>query len=288
MSASRKANEYASSVRPATMRDVAAYIYARHSAYLHKHGLGPRPTDAPMCGYSFTNLNRSLDSGTIALQRVYDSVSEADLGFVVAVGRVINQSEIMWEYLPHLLPYRADAWINVVSRRKLRNDTVRGNAYLMTTHARAEPFEEFYGRRVFPLWWGAKEQFLSPHDSLSSYAEWLRRQYGVGPFLCGQIVADLKPRLKWMQSAPDRDSWFVLGPGSKRALRILRAGPDVVLRVRDLANYILGCELDAHYRVDAQDAQNTLCEFDKYWRIKTGYGYRRKRVLTPITVSTHG
>jgi len=277
MSASVKANEFAKTTRPATLRDVARFVRARHESYLYKHGLGPPAADPAMRQYSFTNLKRSLDKGTIALQTIYDQYPAALVGYLTCVSRVINDASLVIIYAPALVPLSSGKLIELMQSRKARGLTVRGNAYLMATHTHAEPFEEFYARRVFPGWWQRRTELVAPHGTLAEYAAWLRQLYGVGPFLAGQVVADLKPRLGWMQRAADRDTWFVMGPGSKRATHILRADASVVLRVMALANDILEYEYEADYRLDAQDAQNVLCEFDKWWRIQNGYGYRRKR-----------
>ena len=45
--------------------------------------------------------------------------------------------------------------------------------------------------------------------------------------------------------------------------------------VRDWANEILG-SMHAAYSLDAQDAQNVLCEFEKYMRVASGGKYNRK------------
>jgi hypothetical protein len=98
----------------------------------------------------------------------------------------------------------------------------------------------------------------------------------VGPFIAGQVVADLKytPVLK---EASDWWDWAAVGPGSTRGLNRLfernlkdsvpqAQGLDEMLRLRRAAD--LG-------QFHLQDVQNCLCEFDKYERVKYGQGKPR-------------
>lgn len=276
------ANQFAKTAPRATMQDVATFVRARHHAWEHRNGLRPDPTpDEAIRTHSFTNLKRSLDRGTIDIQQWYD-VMEANVGhvpFLACVARAVNDAAVLGGLDMALSPeYSAPEMARALKLRKDSGMPIKSTAYLASTNGHSEPWEEFYCKRVWQRLWTVRSQLAAKHDSLHQYCCMLMSHYGIGGFMAGQIIADLKVRTPWMKEARDYRIFFILGPGSTRGLKILGLKADTgVHHVQALANEILEYELDAPYRLDAQDAQNVLCEFDKWWRIKHGYGYRRKR-----------
>lgn len=114
----------------------------------------------------------------------------------------------------------------------------------------------------------------------------LMRIDGIGSFIAGQIVADLR----WtaaMHDPVDRMAWAPLGPGSRRGMRRLLGqvaeGPlaqsefDILLPT--LLRHVQARlpNLFADRRLEAMDIQNCLCEFDKYMRTLNGEGRPRNR-----------
>ena len=98
---------------------------------------------------------------------------------------------------------------------------------------------------------------------------------GLGPFIAGQVTADLRLAIpeedKWL----DRLTWAPIGPGSRRGMNRLLSLPLksgmtqsvfskhlTSLRVR-LRSKI---PADLYCRMEAMDLQNSLCEFDKMER----------------------
>lgn len=102
---------------------------------------------------------------------------------------------------------------------------------------------------------------------------------GFGPFIAGQVVADLRWAVKgaWM----DKNHWAPLGSGSTRGLNRLADRPlkavlaeeQFLTELKKTTDY---CKqhLDAKLvdRMEAMDYQNCLCEFDKYSRVLLGEG----------------
>lgn len=123
--------------------------------------------------------------------------------------------------------------------------------------------------------------FENPHQLASPDLDtmWYRltRLNGVGSFMAAQVVADLKFTKRW-KSAPDWWTFVAPGPGSMRGLNRLRGlAPDhqkynqksfslFIQPVRAIIRQGTGLMLCA------QDAQNCMCEFDKYMRLVTGEG----------------
>lgn len=103
-------------------------------------------------------------------------------------------------------------------------------------------------------------------------------------FIAAQVVADLKYDLQNpLSDASDWWTWAVPGPGSKRGLNRfcnrptnapwkLKEWQDCLAQMIDqVAPHVVGGG-----RIHAQDWQNTMCEYDKYMRVKLGEGVPRK------------
>src|SRR5207302_1538311 len=109
---------------------------------------------------------------------------------------------------------------------------------------------------------------------------------GMGSFQAGQVLADLK--YVQLESAVDWWTFAASGPGRRRGLsRVLGRTAEAEW---DEAEWFatlrwLQTTLDplipaaGSLRFYAQDAQNALCEFDKYERVRLGQG--RVRPYTP-------
>lgn len=260
---------------------LAHFITQRHVAFMwRKHG-GPAPTDEVLRTYRFCNLSRALDAGTIALWKQYREVPLGALPHVVLVARCVNHADTLQELLASGAldaPYCAATAQVVLDARLKRGAPIRSQAYMATTHGHAIPWAEFYAQNVWQNAWDNRKILQTHVPNLSMYAHKLRQLRGIGSFIGGQIIADLKAHMPWMMALPDHDDFAVPGPGSKRGYALLKSDLTwhaTVIQVRDWANDILR-SIGASYSVDAQDAQNILCEFDKYMRVVRGGKYNRK------------
>lgn len=103
----------------------------------------------------------------------------------------------------------------------------------------------------------------------------LRTVDGLGSFMCGQIIADLK-YTPYLADAPDWDSFAVMGPGSQKGMNLLVGAGTTERNFMDRLTFvreILDPELP---RMHNQDFQNCLCEFSKYMRYKFNLPGRRR------------
>lgn len=111
---------------------------------------------------------------------------------------------------------------------------------------------------------------------------------GMGSFMAAQVLADLKNTPGHpLYEADDWYQWSAPGPGSLRGLEWFE-GTRVRLRdyeyaMERVAAYIIDTPAAKHLgktptdtRINMQDLQNCLCEFDKYMRVRNGTG-RSKR-----------
>lgn len=108
---------------------------------------------------------------------------------------------------------------------------------------------------------------------------------GMGPFMAGQVVADLRWAVRgaWL----DRDQWGPMGPGSRRGMARLIKGEkrtnvtnqagfnfELMALIAGLKRRLSGLITD---RLEAIDYQNCLCEYDKYKRTLHGEGKPKRR-----------
>lgn len=155
-----------------------------------------------------------------------------------------------------------------------------GNAYVITTHGRKMPKDEFvFGMlaEIFPT-----VNRLRKLKTCEEAFEFLKKYDGLGSFLSAQVVADLKniPNHP-LSAAVDKYSFVAPGPGSLRGLSWFF---DEKVTARNFHE-----KIEMAYRstipyvnrsvgtIDMQDFQNCLCEFDKYCRVRNGTG-RSKRL----------
>lgn len=123
-----------------------------------------------------------------------------------------------------------------------------------------------------------------PTHSMKEAWEMLVPRFGMGSFMAGQIVADMR----WAMDGEwkDRHKWAPKGPGSQRGLNRLHH--------RDLLTIISQEEFERELtevtkllkkeiprplkrRMEAIDYQNCLCEYDKYRRAQLGQGRPKQR-----------
>src|SRR5262249_3072420 len=155
-------------------------------------------------------------------------------------------------------------------------------------------FPEFHAEYFLPPLWRDREQ-LRPRagDTLAAFADRLSEYPRFGGFYAGQVIADLK-QVGPLFEAADWWTWAASGPGSLRGLNrvckrevkaswseaqwhatLLQLGTEIAPQL----------EASGIARLDAQNLQNVLCEFDKYERAreKDGKPARKYKSITPNT-----
>lgn len=271
------------------------WIKERHDIYLSKLAGLDRAhwtKDPILAQYRFCNAYRQLDKVTVWLNdKWFPGISQQHLLFWTVVARVLNDPEPLQAVRPrHWGVWEPKDFVRALEAVKARGGTVRGAAYIVSTNGHTMPFPAYIAAYVLqPLWerscleWDGK--------TLASYAKCLQTFNGMGSFMTGQVVADLKYHHHVMAQAKDWWTFVVPGPGSKRGLNRLHGRPcdapmsekkfhqDFPLAV-ELADAV--CMGNDWEPMHAQDIQNCLCEFDKYERARTGQG-RPKQHYTPST-----
>jgi hypothetical protein len=240
----------------------------------------------------FCNVHRENDrvSRQIAAGLVQPFGDVEDLWFGVTLARCTNEPGTLSE-IEKWVPFDSDYLRSLLEARQKRGDKVfRSDAYKPPTPPNKDDntIRFLIDDVLAPMW--ANRETLRPRaeDTLASYSDRLRTCYRIGPFLAGQIIADLKHAQ--LKDAADWWTFAVPGPGSERGLnrvcgRSLKASWSepvwlaTLLKLRDEIAPALAAANIAP--LDAQNMQNVLCEFDKYERARDKGGVPARKYKKP-------
>lgn len=140
-------------------------------------------------------------------------------------------------------------------------------------------FEEWMQKPWAQVW----NDWVKEPPMLVEMYNWLMSD-GLGTFMRGQIVADLK-YLPFMRNVPDWWTWAAPGPGSMRGLNIVwdrnpntrwQKGEwlEALQELSDRVTPVL--ESVGIGKLHNQDLQNCLCEFSKFTKASRGTGRPRQ------------
>lgn len=267
---------------------LAAFIDERQMILVRRTRGDPPPwTEDPILReYRFCNVHREDDRVTkwIAENWREPNQREPDLWFAMCVARLVNwPATLAW--LGYPVPWRPARFVRYMRGRLAAGDKVWGGAYIVSTNGNPMLKEEYIAERVLsPLWNNRRALRPRKGQTLEDFHERLMRYDGMGSFLAGQVVADLKYVDPLLQ-ADDWWSFAASGPGSRRGLnRVLERPVDEPWREDEWYDAIVDLTKDLIWEVSfevgsmhMQDLQNCLCEFDKYERVRLGQGKPRAK-----------
>lgn len=282
------------------------WINERHRIYLKKEAGEPWPwTEDPILQkYKFTNPFRENDRDTKWMRVNWDNpyLPPGDQLFNTAFFRLFGG-------IPFLDTHRrmyglvTDGWdterTKQLARRMIENkEKVFTGAYIVTNQGLKLPKEEvvvdyflkpiYEDRHVLAARAQETKSLELYHRGLGAYPG-----FGGGGFMAYEVVTDSNHQ--WLKDAADRYTWANAGPGAKRGLNRLHDRPLEDTRKRDwnaemqqllslavlnLGEHIIGDPV-TQPMVDMRMIEHSLCEWDKYERVRLGQGtprslYRRK------------
>lgn len=286
-------------------KELFEFIQERYSIFVKKEAGDSKPWTSNLIlqKYSFCNIHRENDTVTkwVAKHWVKNNAKDPHLWFAMVVARFINWPDTMAELgYPDIQDsgrkkYTSwdafeEGFLNVVLQRQQAGQQVYGGAYTISTNGRAMPKHEYLSDHVFkPLWDGRGEiekVLTTPRVKLAAVHETLCNFQGMGSFMAAQVIADLKHAQ--LKKAPDWWTFAASGPGSRRGLNRVCSTPlnkswreeewketlDILHEA--ISGMVAAAEIP---QLDAQNLQNSLCEFDKLERVRLGEG--RPRSLYP-------
>jgi hypothetical protein len=274
------------------------FINERHAIYIRKDVENQPPPwtkDLILKEYKFTNIFRELDRTTIWLrEHVREKYADQKdlLFFNIATFRMYGTME----------SGAAHGWIKTWDRERIiKADMARiadGNkvftgAYVITNAGQKRPKVEIVVNDFLtPLWYDKRKLYAQFRDCKSLEVAWrLLGKYpgwGGGGFMAYELISDLR----WtpiLDDATDIMTWANAGPGAIRGLNRYHGRPvnrretlqipkaQSVEEMRHLLA-ISPKYLGSHVpKLEMREVEHTLCEFDKYMRVKNGEGRPRSK-----------
>lgn len=246
------------------------WIRNREEARRNKEAGLPHPwtADPIINQFHFCNVRREDDRVTKELRELGIMEYESRLPEFYTMARMFNHAPSVkfvldrgWEEATE--HFRAE----MLAGRKVYH-----TAYVVSTAGAAVDKSE-YIRGVFE----AVANTTVPATTLRAAHSALMGVHGLGSFLAGQVVADLKND-RYLADAEDWWTWSCIGPGSKKGLDLLFGGGTNARNYNErmmILNSALSADISA-MRLHMQDLQNSLCELSKYHNYINGNGGRRR------------
>ena len=257
----------------ALVKEMVYWITERENMRVRKEagGTWPFSTDPKMANNRYTNVRREDDKVTkwIAENMRYP---RENLSKWMCLARMFN-------YIPSLLDIKnsvpewdVTAIVEVLDRRIEAKQKTWSSAYMITTCGKRMNKVDYVVDHV-------SDRVPDVEDKQTCEEAYykLLTVDGLGSFLAGQIIADLKNTSGvGLFSAPDKQRFSVPGPGSLRGLTYFYGASVTVTgynaaieRAWQLVKPELPIELQD---LSMSDFQNCFCEFGKFMR---GYGRNR-------------
>lgn len=256
------------------------WITEREAVRTAKEAGKPKPwtADSLLRDYRWCNVRRMDDrvSRELFAKWYPHNVMESQLTLAL-LARLVNWPQALDEVIGRLEDVR-----RILSDRAQRNEKIFTGAYVVPGVPGKNKVDSICDlvEKVSADEWAV----LQP----SMHATWGRLiEYdGIGSFLAGQVVADLA-HLRAGAGWNDRQIWAPIGPGSARGINRLRGItkdkaveqadferilPELITVLRPRISSIWS-DRDLH----AMDAQNCLCEFDKFRRLQLQEGRVRAK-----------
>lgn len=255
-----------------------------HIALNKKEGHPPPWTKDPMLQqYRFTNVYREWDPVTIFINQWLKRRQVGELITWAVFARYINEPMTLEYVGEHVLQWVQVYVFNALVNWKGMGRRVFNPAYIVSTNGQKMDKLMYVVKLVDDTATAVDFRYVQTLDE--AYEE-LTSVKGVGSFMAGQIIADLK-HTPLLNSAKDWWTWCTPGPGSMRGLnRVLSMRLHGTWTQRNFQVELAKLHeriaplLDLPARLDMQNLQNCLCEYDKWCRATSGEG-RPKQLYTP-------
>jgi len=269
------------------------WIEERHAIFLRRQQGKPKPwtTDPILRDYKFTNPFRENDRGTVWLRENFLEPHRDDdphlVAFNIAWYRMFN-----WWGTGALLGWRT-RWDTEEVKYTLNKAFSEGKQVFTGAHIVFSPpgFPKIEAITdvCMALWvLCTRKSDILPNvvdiarseRELQAVFNLLTTVHCVGGFMAYEMVTDMR-HTKLLEDATDIMTWANPGPGARRGLQRLglpSKGDAAIREIEKLMikgnNYWL---CPSGLRVEMRDIEHSLCEFDKYCRVKFNEGEPRSK-----------
>lgn len=282
------------------------WMAERHAIYQRRAAGQPKPwtSDSILRSYRFCNVFRELDTVTVWIRKNVREPFAADplLWLMLAACRYINHPPTLeelihgdrsWPDKPDFHPRHMTA---VMEARAARGEQVYTGAYMIKPES--DPKQPHFGWSkhryiceivIGRMWEDRKELaaeiaccWESQEDLVRLITGRRHRYRGWGPFMTYEWTTDLT-HTTYLGQAKDRLTWASAGPGAVRGLNRYFGRPvEVSLRQEQAVDEMRHLLRIAPSRLptdfpalEMRDIEHSLCEYDKYMRVRLGEGRPR-------------
>lgn len=282
-------------------KDLLKFMTKRHEIYRARQEGKPAPwtRDPILREYKFTNVYRELDRVTVWVdQHIRKPYKDhPHLWFMLAMARQINWPPMLQDLMKNSTawPHEVGRWDHqavrkVMLARKARGEQCYTGAYMLNAHG----FEKlnttdrdkalFTSKLVLESVW-RNRLVVEPelHDTMERAHKAFLPYHGWGGFTAYEVVCDLR-YTRYLEDAKDKFTWAHAGPGAKRGLNRLLGLPlkqpisdrYALEKMRELHEDV-GTAWMAYPPLEMREIEHSLCEFDKYERVRLGEGRPRSK-----------
>jgi len=245
------------------------YVNEREKVQRRKEAgnLPPWTIDKVLQNHHFCCNRREDDRGTKEIREVVleAEYSVDELPSIYTLARLLNRWESLQTYVDYGFKGLRDS--------KANGEKIFNTAYVVSTCGRSMDKLDYVEEVVKSV-----RDHTVHRTSCRDAFDALRLVDGLGSFLAGQVVADLKND-RYLVDAPDWHTFSVMGPGSKKMLdhifgdRIKTTEKNYEERITTLGIVTQGRIPPLH----RQDLQNCCCEAAKYVKYRLGLGGRVRK-----------
>lgn len=268
------------------------WMEERHKIYLAKEAGKPKPwtQDEILQNYRFCNVFRELDKVTVWIkENIIDRWRwHPNLWFAICLARRINLPETLQELDDLLVEWDAEEAEAILNKRKEQGKQIYSSAYMLTTGGRKVPKNHDTCFNILQPLWEKRLEIGDDIEMCGSLQEafdiFATGHVGYSSFIAYEVVSDLRYS-RYLEQASDVMTWANSGPGATRGLNRLYG--------REIKKSIKACQAvqDMQYLLqeaqfylpewfpplELRDIEHSLCEFDKYQRVKTSQGFLRQK-----------
>jgi hypothetical protein len=282
-----------SNMNEESLVDFFYFLRCRHNIYFKKESgcLKPWTEDPILRDYKFCNVFRELDTTTIWIRENirHRWRNHKYLWFALAVARRINLPVTLSRLDDLLVNWNPENAFYDLEHRRRMGLPIYGGAYSLSTSSIKMSKNEYTVYECLDKLWQRREGITEFLESDSYSIEEVFRIFrignpGISGFLAYEIVTDMR-HTRYLDQASDIMTWANAGPGAIRGLNRIKSNP-IDSRIKPCqANkdmqYLLS--QSAHYlpnhfpTLEMRDIEHSLCEFDKYMRIKFNKSYLCRR-----------
>jgi len=282
------------------------WVNERHNIYVARAAGEKYPwtKDKILREYKFTNVFRQLDRVTQEWTKRYVSrlgmgkkLTDGDLLFQCAMFRLFN-----WPETYDCLHYNmGNKWNTnraiklLTERQNVDHEQIFTGAYIITNAGRSEPKVQVICEALAELY-DQRDKLakrIRKRRSMEKAVDILQCIPTIGGFIGYEIACDLR-HTRILADATDVNSWANPGPGARRGIHRLLTGErhklptgvDYIRAMRELLvlapKYVSDHIKTCTWALEMREIEHSLCEFDKYMRVKNGEGRPRSKYRPPI------